>query len=117
MKKGTLRSGGQQTLLNAMLMGKPTIAVGRRWAGDYIDDGVNGLIVDYEDPQGMREAVRRLLDDPDGARRMGDQARARAADFTTQRCMETVYNLAKSAGAEAARGRTTAPSLASGDLT
>jgi hypothetical protein len=31
--------------------------------------------------------------------------------------METVYNLVKSAGAEAARGRTTAPSLASGDLT
>jgi glycosyltransferase involved in cell wall biosynthesis len=116
MQKGTLRSGGQQTLLNAMLMGKPTIAVGRRWAGDYIDDGVNGLIVDYEDPEGMREAVRRLLDDPDGARRMGEQACARAADFTTQRCMETVYNLVKHAGAEAARGRTAAPSLASGDL-
>ena len=93
MQKGTLRSGGQQTLLNAMLMGKPTIAVGRRWAGDYIDDGVNGLIVDYEDPQAMREAIRRLLDDPEGARRMGEQARARAADFTTQRCMETIYNL------------------------
>jgi glycosyltransferase involved in cell wall biosynthesis len=117
MQKGTLRSGGQQTLLNAMLMGKPTIAVGRRWASDYIDDGVNGLIVDYEDAEGMRMAVRRLLDDPDGARRMGEQARARAADFTTQRCMETVYNLVKHAGAEAARGRAAAPSLVPGDLT
>ena len=93
MQKGTLRSGGQQTLLNAMLMGKPTIAVGRRWAGDYIDDGVNGLIVDYEDAQGMREAIRKVLDDPAAARRMGDRASARAADFTTQRCMETIYNL------------------------
>jgi glycosyltransferase involved in cell wall biosynthesis len=93
MRKGTLRSGGQQTLLNAMLMGKPTIAVGRRWAGDYIDDGVNGMIADYEDAQGMREAIHKVLNDLESARRMGEQARARAADFTTQRCMETIYNL------------------------
>ena len=95
MQKGTLRSGGQQTLLNAMLMGKPTIAVGRRWADDYIDDGVNGLIVDYEDAQGMREAIRRLLDDPEARSPNGRSSPRRAADFTTQRCMETIYNLVK----------------------
>jgi glycosyltransferase involved in cell wall biosynthesis len=99
MQKGTLRSGGQQTCLNAMLLGKPTIAVGRRWAADFIDDGVNGLIVDYEDPEGMREAIRRVLSDPDAARRMGARARAHAAEFTTHRCMETVYNLVKRAAA------------------
>ncbi len=104
MRKGTLRSGGQQTCLNAMLMGKPTVAVGRRWAVDFIDDGVNGLIVDYEDPEGLRQAVRRLLDDPEAARRMGAAGRERAASFTTARCMETVYDLVKRAGAEPARG-------------
>ncbi len=74
MRAGTLRSGGQQTCLNAMLLGKPTIAVGRRWAADYIEDGVNGLIVDYEDAEGMRKAIRRVWDDPEGARRMGERA-------------------------------------------
>ncbi len=105
MQPGTLRSGGQQTCLNAMLLGKPTIAVGRRWAVDFIDDGVHGLIVDYEDPEGLRQAVRRLLDDPEAARRIGAAARERAASFTTARCMEAVYDLVKRAGADAVRGR------------
>ena len=97
MQKGLLHSGGQQTCLNAMLLGKPTIAVGRKWAVDFITDGLDGLIVDYEDAEGLRNAVRRLLDDPDAARRMGERARERAAAFTTQRCMETVYRLVKRA--------------------
>src|SRR5208282_1721356 len=71
MQKGLLHSGGQQTCLNAMLLGKPTIAVGRKWAVDFIDDGVDGLVVDYEDPEGLRRAVRRVLDDPNAALRMG----------------------------------------------
>lgn len=97
MQKGLLHSGGQQTCLNAMLLGKPTIAVGRKWAVDFIDDGADGLIVDYEDAEGLRTAIRRILGDPDAARRMGERARARAAAFTTHRCMATVYDLVKSA--------------------
>jgi glycosyltransferase involved in cell wall biosynthesis len=93
MMPGTLRSGGQQTCLNAMLLGKPTIAVGRRWAVDFIADGENGLIVDYADPQGLQNAVRWVLDNPDAARRMGERARERAAWFTTERCMRAVRDL------------------------
>ena len=77
MCKGTLRSGGQQTCLNAMLLGKPTIAVGRRWAVDFIADGADGLIVDYADTEGLRRAIRWVYDHPDAARRMGE-ARWRA---------------------------------------
>jgi len=93
MRKGTLRSGGQQTCLNAMLLGKPTIAVGRRWAVDFITDGEDGLIVDYEDADGLRRAIRWVLDHPDAARRMGERGRERAAWFTTERCMRTVHDL------------------------
>jgi glycosyltransferase involved in cell wall biosynthesis len=93
MRKDTLRSGGQQTCLNAMLMGKPTIAVGRRWAVDFITDGEDGLIVDYEDPQSLHRAIRWVLDHPEAARRMGERARLRAAWFTTERCMGTIYDL------------------------
>ena len=101
MQKGLLHSGGQQTCLNAMLLGKPTVAVGRKWAVDFIDDGVDGLIVDYEDTEGLRNAIRRVLDDPEAARRMGERARARAAAFTTRRCMETVYGLVERPDAQA----------------
>lgn len=93
MQNGLLHSGGQQTCLNAMLLGKPTIAVGRRWAVDFITDGEDGLIVDYDDPQGLQNAIRWVLEHPEAARRMGERARTRAAWFSTERCMRTVHDL------------------------
>ncbi len=95
MQNGLLHSGGQQTCLNAMLMGKPTIAVGRKWAVDFIDDNVNGLIVDYEDVDGLRWAVTWVLDHPEEARCLAERGREQAAQFTTERTMRTVYDLVK----------------------
>ena len=94
MQKGLLHSGGQQTLLNAMVMGKPTIAVGRHWASDFLTDGDNGIIVDYEDLDAMRRAIRWVLEHPAEARRMAERGRRHAEQFTTRRCMETIYNMA-----------------------
>jgi glycosyltransferase involved in cell wall biosynthesis len=80
-----------------MLLGKPTIAVGRRWAADFITDGVNGLVVDYEDPYGLRRAIEWVLNNPAAAREMAERGREHAARFTTQRTMQTVYELVKGA--------------------
>jgi glycosyltransferase involved in cell wall biosynthesis len=99
MQAGLLHSGGQQTCLNAMALGKPTIAVGRRWAADFITDGQDGLIVDYEDAAGLRAAVRWVVENPEAARRMAERGRARAAAFTTERCMRAVRELVLSAPA------------------
>jgi glycosyltransferase involved in cell wall biosynthesis len=95
MQKDLLHSGGQQTCLNAMHLGKPTIAVGRKWAGDFITDGEDGLIVDYGDAAGLRRAIRWVLNHQEAAKRMGERASARSAWFTTQRTMETVYRIVK----------------------
>lgn len=111
MQKGLLHSGGQQTCLNAMLLGKPTIAVGRRWAIDFITDGEDGLIVDYEDPQGLHSAIRWVLDHPEAARRMGERARRRAAWFTTERCMRAVHDLVTDAAGASRPPSATDPSL------
>ncbi len=97
MRSGLLHSGGQQTCLNAMYMGKPTIAVGRKWATDFIEDGVTGLIVDYDDADGLRQAIAWVLENPEAARDMGERARERAATFTTERTMRAVYELATGA--------------------
>jgi glycosyltransferase involved in cell wall biosynthesis len=97
MRNGLLHSGGQQTCLNAMLLGKPTIAVGRKWAVDFITDGFNGLVVDYEDPARLRRAIAWVLANPEAARRMAARGRDHAARFTTHRCMRAVYDLVKSA--------------------
>jgi glycosyltransferase involved in cell wall biosynthesis len=106
MRKGTLRSGGQQTCLNAMLLGKPTIAVGRRWAVDFITDGEDGFIVDYEDVAGLRRAIRWILDNPEAAQRVGERGRRRAAWFTTERCMRTVHDLVMKAAGSRCRQET-----------
>jgi glycosyltransferase involved in cell wall biosynthesis len=95
MQGGLLHSGGQQTCLNAMWLGKPTIVVGRRWAVDLMEDGVHGLIVDYGDVAGLRRAIRWVLDHPDEARQMALRGRERAQQFTTRRCMEAIYRLAQ----------------------
>jgi glycosyltransferase involved in cell wall biosynthesis len=95
MQNGLLHSGGQQTCLNAMALGKPTIAVGRKWAVDFITDGDNGLIVDYEDPPALRRAIRWVLDNPEAARAMAERGQQHAVRFTTHRCMSAVYDLVK----------------------
>jgi glycosyltransferase involved in cell wall biosynthesis len=101
MKKGLLHSGGQQTCLNAMFLGKPTIAIGRRWAEDFIRDGVNGIIVDFEDVTGLQTAIHWVLDNPQAAAAMAERGRATAGQFTTERCMRTVHDLTLGAAADA----------------
>jgi glycosyltransferase involved in cell wall biosynthesis len=93
MQGGLLRSGGQQTVLNALVMGKPTIAVGRRWAADLLNDGEHGLIVDYGDVEGLRRAITWVLDHPHKARAMARRGQAHAQSFTTRRCMQAIYDL------------------------
>src|SRR5205085_2309596 len=105
MQPGLLHSGGQQTCLNAMLLSKPTIAVGRKWAVDFITDGFNGLVVDYEDAGRLRRAIEWVLANPEAARRMGERGRDHAAQFTTHRCMRAVYELVKSAADTGGAGR------------
>jgi glycosyltransferase involved in cell wall biosynthesis len=94
MRKGLLHSGGQQTLLNALAMGKPAIAVGARWAADYVTPGEHALVVDYESVGELREAIRWVIDHREDASRMAARGRERAAAFTTRRSMEAVYRIA-----------------------
>jgi glycosyltransferase involved in cell wall biosynthesis len=93
MEPGLLHSGGQQTCLNAMFMGKPTIAVGRRWASDLMEDGVHGLVVEYGDVAGLRRAIRWVLDQPEEARQLAFRGQLHARQFSTRRCMETIHRL------------------------
>lgn len=91
MADGLLHSGGQQTCLNAMLLGKPTIAVGRKWAVDLIEDRVDGLIVEYGDWIGLRTAIVELLKNPDLAASIARAGKKKAERFNTQATMEAVY--------------------------
>ena len=77
--------GGLTALLEAMAMGRPVVATERAILRDYVDDGVEALLVPAEDPTAMREAVERVLGDPELARSLGAAGRARVERAHTTR--------------------------------
>jgi glycosyltransferase involved in cell wall biosynthesis len=69
--------GGLTTLLEGMAMERPVVATERAIFRDYVDDGVEGLVVPPEDPAAMRAAIERTLADRELARSLGSAGRAR----------------------------------------
>lgn len=55
------RSAGQQTYLNAMVLGKPVVVTDAPGVRDYVQHGVTGLVVDPE-PTALAEAIERVMD-------------------------------------------------------
>jgi len=82
--------GGLTTLLEGMATTRPVVATERAIFRDYVDDGVEGLVVPAEDPRAMRAALERVLGDPELARSLGEAGRARverahtSSGFATQ---------------------------------
>ncbi len=70
------RSAGQQTYLNSMALGKPTIVTDAMGVRDYIDDGRTGVVVEPT-VEALRAAMLGLADDEALERRvaMGEAAR------------------------------------------
>jgi glycosyltransferase involved in cell wall biosynthesis len=77
--------GGLTALLEAMAMGRPVVASERAILRDYVEDGVDALVVPPEDPEALRAAVERVLRDPELARSLGAAARARVERAHTSR--------------------------------
>lgn len=94
MQQGLLHSGGQQTFLNSMVMGKPTIVVGEKAAAGYIVDGENGVIIKYGDYLALRNAIIALQDSPELRSKIGAASKAYASQMTTEKFIRTIYDIA-----------------------
>jgi len=68
--------GMPNALLEAMACGLPCVATRVSGSEDIIADGVNGLLVEPEQPAEMDQALRLIIEDHDLARRLGDEGRA-----------------------------------------
>ena len=68
------------TPLEAAACGRPLVGAAVGGLLDSVDDGVTGILVPPRDVGALITAVRRLLDDPQQAARMGRMARARAVE-------------------------------------
>ena len=72
-------------VVEAMALAKPVIGGAAGGPAEIITDGVDGLLVPFEDVAGMARAVARFLDDPALAARCGQAAHARAQEFSAER--------------------------------
>lgn len=96
----TERSGGEQTYLNAMALGKLVVVSDGPGARDYIEDGVTGILVPPHDPAAMRDAIGWALAEAnrDEVRRIGDAAREHVlAGFGPDRWVERLLDIAERA--------------------
>jgi glycosyltransferase involved in cell wall biosynthesis len=56
------RTAGQQTYLNAMALGKPTIVTDSPGVREYVEDGRTGIVVPRGDAEALAKALRWTLD-------------------------------------------------------
>jgi glycosyltransferase involved in cell wall biosynthesis len=82
-----IHAGGINSLLEAMSMARPVVVSGSRGIRDYVVHGETALVVEPGDAAGMAQAIRRLLEDRDEARRLGENARR----FVIENCRNEVY--------------------------
>ena len=88
----SLREGFGLPVLEAMAQGAPVVTS----AGTATEEvgGEAGLLVDPLDVDAIADAIERIADDPDLARRLGEAGRRRAAAYTwdrTAKLMRAVY--------------------------
>jgi glycosyltransferase involved in cell wall biosynthesis len=85
--------GFSLALLEAMARGIPCIATDAGGNREALE-GESGVIVPARDPAALADAIARLLDAPDEARRLGERGRARAyEEFDVARTVERTESL------------------------
>ena len=67
-------------LLEAMAHARPVVATTVGGTPELVADGETGFLVPPRDPEALTTALRRVLDDPDLGRRLGEAGRARVAE-------------------------------------
>jgi glycosyltransferase involved in cell wall biosynthesis len=76
-----------------MAAGRPIVATRVGGNIEMVEDEVNGLLVEPEDPEGLAKAVLRLLEEERRAEVMGRAARWRAETFSWDRMVDAYEGL------------------------
>ena len=95
------REGLPRTLVEAAACGLPLITTDVPGCREVVSDGVDGLLVPRGDSKALAQAIRRLQDDPELARRLGMAARLKARSqfdehIVIQRTLEVYAELCES---------------------
>jgi glycosyltransferase involved in cell wall biosynthesis len=74
------RDGIPNVLVEAMACGLPVVTTAVSGIPELVVDGDNGLLVPPDDPAAVAGSLRRLRDEPELARRLGERGRASVAE-------------------------------------
>jgi len=90
--------------LEAMSHGKPVIACREVGIAELVEDGKTALLVPPHNSAAVAEAIRRLLEDRELARRIGQAGRELSARYTWRRHAERLLELYREVVGRASRG-------------
>ena len=90
----SLYEGLPNVVLEAMRSRKPVVATAAPGTTEVVEDGRTGLLVPLRDPPALTQAIRRVIEDADLARTLGEAGRARVeAEFGVDRMVERFAGL------------------------
>lgn len=89
----SLHEGLGSTLLDAMDFGLPVVATRVGGIPDIVEDGINGLLIDPEQPAALLDAVVRILADRELYERLAAGGRRQAARYSPRAMMERYLQL------------------------
>jgi len=89
--------------LEANACGTPVVAIAEGGVRETLQEGINGFLIDDDNPVALGEAVLRLLQDSELARKMGERARAEIVEKWTwekalDRLEEKLFDLVDKSG-------------------
>jgi len=80
-------------LLEAQILGKPVVATRQGGIPYFIKNGENGILIEYGKPDQIAEALRSILTDEAFARRLGENGRRMAKEYTWDRIAEEILSV------------------------
>ncbi len=92
----TAYEGLSHQLIEVMDLGTPVITTTAGGNPELITDGVNGLLVSFDDKEALIEAITRILEHPETRTRIVQSARGRSKDFSQAIMLEKIETLLRS---------------------
>ena len=83
-------------LLEAMASGAPVVATRVGGIPEFVEHGVNGLLVEANNPEELAEALLTVLEDTNLAARLGQQGRVTAQRFGLEQMLKCTYRVYES---------------------